>query len=187
MQIYADTLNIPFAPVNANQLFGNFSMFSIEEFPAFADYSLSDPLNCTKNIPASWTARVYLSDSIHGDNYLNYQEIEWFTGYSILEGFPPTSEEAEDFINMLTGGNDFWKFLFGMILMFAVVIGSAIALSKNGVDGVATGVISAVIGLSAMIVLSFMGIFPFWIPVLMVLIVGLIITWLIMKPFSSGG
>lgn len=155
-----------------NEIFGSYRI-DYMSFPAFSEYVPDIPLNCTQINYGDYTARYFMTDSVHPDNRLNYVDYDYHikvfdANQNLIDGSTPTAfDEGFDEIFM---GSQTLKYLFAFITFVVVVIGVFVAGMKYGAGG--TSVILAMFAGSVTIIfMVILGILPLW---FLVVIIGIL-------------
>ena len=187
MRVYADTVAVPFAPVNRNQVIGEYSIFSTDELPAFATFSLSEPYNCTSGASNTWDAVAYMTDTVHGDNYLNYYRFTWQASPSGIDQFADgTTIDGGFDLDMLFLGSTTLKYLFALGIITVLSVSMFIIGAMYG-SVLAGAVIAMFVDTIAIFLLVLLGILPGWIAVVVFMVLALAVAFLLSKVIGGGG
>jgi hypothetical protein len=188
MQVYSQLASSACNPTSANYTLGALSMFTIDSVPAFSDLNTSDlyELNCTYSAGGDYVRYLFISDNIHGANYLNYQ-----TGDTIVSAFgdsgyiPPGTDAVSQSISDLFGDSDYLKYLFALGVLTAITIGVLVVGASYG--SAMSGVVLALFADTITVfLLVLIGVLPTWFAVVVFLLMALAIAYLISR-FVGGG
>lgn len=189
MQVYSELVTSACSPTSANYTLGRLSMFTLDSVPDFETLNTSDlyKYNCTYSARGSYKGFVFVSDDIHGDNYLNYQSgdvtVAAFGGSAYLT---PPADAVSQSISDLFGDSEMLKYLFAIGLIAAVTVGVFVTGAAYG--SVAAGAVLAIFADTIMVfLLVLLGILPSWFAVVVFLLMALSIAYIISKYVGGGG
>jgi hypothetical protein len=162
-------------------------MFSTDSLPGFRPFNASQDMNCTSGAVQSFDGMVYMTDNVHGGNYLNYLQFTWTTAPLIYDGYvtPETLEGGFDLDDLFLGSVTL-KYLFALGIISVLSVSMFIIGAMYG-SVLAGAVIAMFIDTIAIFILVLLGILPAWFAVVVFMILALAIAFLLSKVIGGGG
>jgi hypothetical protein len=179
--------------------FGTYKI-SEPQFPAFseADATNTKRLNCTSSITSDKIAWLFVTDSEHAGNYLNFIEIPWSAGLIQVsapgdESFFGTNDSGTigAGLRAMFRNSETLIYIFDFFLMFVtifVIFFGVIALGGASPAAFMAGAVVSIFAVGIEVfILTLIGFIPIWVTIAIVLLMLIIIGFVVVKAATGGG
>jgi hypothetical protein len=179
-----------FTPVNDSEYIGNYDVRNII-FPAFTQVNTNETkhLNCTSANAGERIGYLFLTDSVHQNNYLNYIPFIWSVSVlgedNTFQGEDPNSVISQGFFEMFAGSTTL-TYIFVFLIFVVVVIGCLVAGASIG-SASAGFYLGGFAGFTWLMIAFLLGLLPIWIIIAIFIMLAAIVAFATSKMFGASG
>lgn len=172
-----------------NEFFGNYRLRSLKFPDIFYEGNISVPFACSQNSSGSYTGLIFATDSLHSDNYLDFEEFSYtvsLTGLDSDTGYLADDEDFSAIFESIFGESTVLKYLFALIVLSGLTVICFMIGAKYG-SAVAGAAISIVIDICATVLMVLMGVLPIWFLIIILFAAAVGVAVLFSRMAGSGG